>query len=141
MLFFVVNIKAQSANSSGSLTFNVTGFVDNSGQLLVQLFRKSDKVPAKPFKVIKAKIVANKSVVVVENLPFGEYAAILVHDKNMNGHIDHSWGIPNEPLGYTNNWKLSILSGMPTFEKLKIIFSDTNNVLKINMQEVKSDQK
>ena len=31
--------------------------------------------------------------------PYGDYAAILVHDKNKNGIIDHKWGIPAEPLG------------------------------------------
>lgn len=135
MLFLNINTSAQTEKSIGSLTFNITGFTDNSGQVLVQLFHKEDKVPTKPFKVVKAKITNKKALVVIENLGYGEYAAIIVHDTNSNGHIDHSWGIPSEPLGYTNHWKLTLLSGMPTFEKLKFTFSESNKSCAISMKK------
>jgi uncharacterized protein (DUF2141 family) len=102
--------------------------------VLVELFRKVDKVPTTPFKVLKAKISNQKALVVVSNLDYGEYAAIIVHDQNSNGHIDHSWGIPCEPLGYTNRWKLTILSGMPSFEKLKFKFSESENSFNIDLK-------
>ena len=69
------------------------------------------------------------------DLPFGDYAAIFVHDRNGNDKIDHRLGIPNEPLGYTNNWKLSLFSGMPTFEKLRFTFSASMNHFVIKMPE------
>jgi len=132
MLFATFNVVAQT---QGNLTFNLSGFADNSGQVLVELFRKTDKVPTEPFKVIIAKIVNNNAHVIISNLDYGEYAAIIVHDQNANGHIDHSWGIPSEPLGYTNNWKLTLLSGMPTFEKLKFRFSESGNSISIEMKK------
>ncbi len=116
---------SQNAKTTGTLTFNITGFADNSGQVIVELYFKGDKVPTKPSKHIKGKIVNKSAVVLVENLPFGDYAAIIVHDKNGNGIIDHKWGMPNEPLGYTNNWQLSLFSGMPSFDKLRFAFSPT----------------
>ena len=133
MLFLTINISAQTGKSIGSLTFNITGFADNSGQVLVQLFRNEDKVPTKPFKVVKSKISSKKAVVEIENLGYGEYAAIIIHDLNSNGHIDHRLGMPNEPLGFTNNWKLSLFSGMPTFDKLKFTFNESNNLFDIKM--------
>jgi len=134
-VLFTSGAYSQNVKTIGTLTFNVTGFADNSGQLLVQLFRKEDKVPAHPFKQIKATIINKKADAVIENLPYGDYAAIFVHDKNSNGKIDHSWGIPSEPLGYTNNWKLSLFSGMPSFDKLKFTFSIAQEHFSIKMPE------
>ena len=123
------------AQSRRTLSFDVTGFGDNSGQLLVEFFRKEDKVPTVPFKVIMVKITDKKAQVKIENFPYGDYAVIFVHDKNSNGKIDHSFGIPSEPLGYTNNWKLSLFSGMPTFDKLKFTFNASMNHFVIKMPE------
>ena len=56
-------------------------------------------------------------------MAYGDYAAILVHDENGNGKIDHSFGLPAEQLGYTNNWTLGVFTGMPSFAKLKFSFN------------------
>ena len=131
MLFLTSGLYSQNDLTKGKLTFNLTGFADNSGQVIVQLFRREDKVPAKPFMEVMAKITNKEAVVTIENLSYGVYAAILVHDKNANGYIDHRMGIPNEPLAYPNNWKLTLLSGMPTFDKLKFSFSQIKDHLTI----------
>ena len=135
LLFLTPNISAQTLKSMGSLTFKVAGFADDEGQVLVQLFRKEDKVPANPFRQVMAKITNREAIVLVDSLLYGEYGAIIVHDKNGNGHIDHRWGIPAEPLGYTNNWKLTLFSGMPSFEKLKFSFNESTGQYSIKMKE------
>ena len=127
ILFLAPGLYSQTDLTKGKLTFNLTGFEDNAGQVLVELFRREDKVPAKPFMEVTAKIINREAVVTIENLPYGVYAAIIVHDKNSNGHIDHRMGMPSEPLAYPNNWKLTLLSGMPTFDKLKFSFSQLTN--------------
>jgi uncharacterized protein (DUF2141 family) len=76
--------------------------------------------------IAKSKIVNNEAKVDFQNLPFREYAIIVVHDLNLNDVIDHKWGFPAEPLGYSNKWKLSLFSGMPTFDKLKFVFDKSN---------------
>ena len=119
-----------------TLTFHVTGFGDNIGQALVYLYRAQDDVPKKPFMHLKAEIVNKESDLAVTNLPYGLYAAIVVHDLNANGKIDHRWmGMPAEPMGYSNNWRFSLFSGMPTFEKLKFLFSRQNSTITIRMKE------
>ena len=126
---------SQTAKPSETLTFHVTGFENNTGQALVFLFKEGDNVPTKPSVTLKAAIVNNTADLSAGNLPYGEYAAIVVHDLNGNGMIDHKWGFPAEPLGYTNNWKLSMFSGMPTFEKLKFNFSKSTCTITIKMNE------
>lgn len=123
------------AQNCGTLSFDVIGFADNSGQLLVELFRKEDKVPIKPFKLIKVKIADKKTQVTIDDFLYGDYAAIFVHDKNANGEVDHRWGIPSEPLGFTNNWELSLFSGMPTFEKLKFTFDASKKHFQVKMPD------
>ena len=51
-----------------------------------------------------AKVPAEKGVtrVVLEDLPEGEYALAIFHDKNGNEQLDTNWlGIPKEPLGFS----------------------------------------
>jgi uncharacterized protein (DUF2141 family) len=134
-MFLTICASSQKSAPTGTLTFNISGFSDNTGQVLVQLFRKEDKVPKNPLKVVKAVISNQAAVVQIENFSFGEYAAIVVHDKNSNEIIDHRWGMPNEPLGYTNNWQLTLFSGMPTFEKLKFTFNKSANKYEIVIKE------
>lgn len=126
---------SQTENPTGTLAFHIAGFENNTGQTIVLLYRKADKVPKSPYLQIKAEILNKESVVAVKDLPFGEYAAIVVHDQNKNGTIDHKWGFPAETLGYTNNWKLSLFSGMPTFEKLRFLFSRPDETVVINMAD------
>ncbi len=134
-LLLLTVVYSQKCSTTGTLTFNVTGFADNSGQVIVQLFRKDDKVPTQPFKQVKAGIFNKTAVVVVPDLAFGDYGAIVVHDKNSNGIIDHRWGIPAEPLGYTNNWELSLFSGMPTFDKLRFSFGPSRDKYTVSMNQ------
>jgi uncharacterized protein (DUF2141 family) len=116
-----------------NLTLHVTGFESNVGQALLRLFRKEDKVPTKPFMTVKATIANKEASFVIDKLAFDDYAAIIVHDQNSNNDIDHSFGIPSEPLGFTNNWKLGLFTGMPTFEKLKFTFSKADNTFTVKM--------
>jgi uncharacterized protein (DUF2141 family) len=136
-ILIVTNVFVLSAFSQTEITLTIraTGFKSNIGQSILELYRKEDNVPKKPFMVLKANIVNNEATFSVKNLAYGDYAAIIVHDQNSNGKIDHSFGIPSEPLGFTNNWELGLFSGMPSFEKLKFTFSKTNISLTVKMND------
>jgi uncharacterized protein (DUF2141 family) len=126
-------LNAEPQETEGKLTFHLTGFENNSGQAILKLFRQEDKLPSKPSLELKAEIIGNESLIWVDHLPYGEYAVIVVHDKNSNGEIDHTLGIPTEPLRFTNNWHLSLFSGMPSFEKLKFLYNGSHNTITIRM--------
>lgn len=96
-------------------------FAEDSGQALFMIYRAKDDLPSSPFNKVTASIKDGKATARIE-LPIGEYAVILLHDKNRNGTVDHWLGFPSEPLGYSANWKLSWRSGMPSFRKLKFDF-------------------
>jgi uncharacterized protein (DUF2141 family) len=82
---------------------------------------------------VNSIIVNKKAIFAIKNLLFGDYAAIVLHNQNSNNKIDHSWGFLSEPLGFTNNWKLSLFFGMPTFEKLKFNYSKSNSIFDIKL--------
>lgn len=129
------SVYAQMANENDGLTFKATNLEDNTGQLLVYLYRKGDDLPSKPCKVVKASITNMEASANFSGIPYGSYAAILVHDKNNNGEIDHKWGFPAEPLAYTNNWKLGLFSGMPSYEKLKFSYTEKHHSIEITFDE------
>lgn len=108
-----------------TLTITGSNFQNDIGKAVVNLFRKQDDVPKKPFRTASAGIVNGEATIEFKNLPYGDYAAVLFHDENSNNVIDHRFGFPNEPIGFSNDWRLSFFSGMPTFEKLKFRFYDT----------------
>ncbi len=123
------------AQESGTLTIEAVNFESNKGIAIVHLFRKQDDVPKKPFMQATGKIIDSKAKIVFNALPYGEYAAILFHDENLNGVLDHKFGFPNEPMGFSNQWKLSLFSGMPTFPKLKFEFSAKRQECSLTIRE------
>ncbi len=108
-------------------------FANNNGQSVANLFVKGESLKKKPTHQIISKIIDGKAVFEFKDLPFGDYAVILWHDKNANGDLDHSFGMPSEPLGYSNHWRFSLFSGMPTFVKLKFNFSNQSNSITIKV--------
>lgn len=112
-----------NAQSSGTLTIKASNFSRDSGKAVVNLFREADDIPKKPFMQSSSDIVNGKAVVTFQ-IPYGNYAAILFHDENSNQELDHKFGFPNEPMGFSNEWNLTLFSGMPSFNKLKFHFSD-----------------
>ena len=117
-----------------SLNIYAFNFKSNEGNALVSIYKEGDKLSKDPYKQVSCKIANQKAVVMINDLPYGKYAAIVWHDKNNNGDHDHSWGIPTENMAFSNQWKLTLFSGMPNFEKLKFEFSALKNTIEINME-------
>jgi uncharacterized protein (DUF2141 family) len=121
------------SNQNGLLTVITSGYNNDNGKAVLLLFRKDDKIPSSPFKTYTAKISNKRAVPEIQNLAFDNYAIILHHDGNGNGKIDHLMGLPNEQLGYSNNWTLGFTTGMPTFSKLKFQFSAIKHTQEIGI--------
>src|SRR5687768_1413933 len=116
------------AQETGTLTITATNFKNTKGHAVVNLFREQDEIPKKPFMTIKASIDAGVAEMIFANLPNASYAAIVYHDENDNGKLDHKLAFPSEPMGFTNNWNLSLFSGMPTFKKLRFEHSGQTRI-------------
>lgn len=133
----ISTIAFSQSQTSGkdTLTIYASNFSSDSGRAVVRLFRNEDDLPTKAFMEATSNIINGKSVLAFTDIPFGEYAAILFQDENSNSTLDHNFlGLPKEPLGFSNNWKLTIFSGMPSFPKLKFEFSEQKRDCKIDIE-------
>lgn len=133
LILAITFMSAFKQHTEGTLTINTTSFNNDKGKAVLFLFRKDDGIPNSPFKTLSADIKDGKASFQFQNLAYGEYAIILLHDENSNEKIDHSFGMPGEQLGYSNNWELGFFTGMPSFTKLKFQFSATAKTQSINI--------
>ncbi len=118
--------------TQADLTVHVSGFAHERGQALASLFRDGDDIFSKPYIRLAAKIQQGKATFVFRNVVPGNYAVTAFHDENGNNDLDHNFlRLPAEPLGFTNGFKLSMFSGMPSFEKLRFAFMADSKPLEI----------
>ncbi len=122
----------------GRLQFVIDSFNNDQGRAILVLYRRSDKLFGlqTAFRKAVVEIVNGQARASFEDVPAGEYAAIAVHDENNNGVVEHHWyGLPKEQVGFSNNFKLSILSGKPNFDKLAFTFTGTDTELAIHLRK------
>ena len=82
----------------------IQGIDKLEGEIRIAVFDSKEKYTKEP---IHAVVLAVDSTTVIwekADLPFGEYAIAVYHDKNKNGKIDTNFlGIPKEDYGFSNN--------------------------------------
>jgi uncharacterized protein (DUF2141 family) len=121
--------------ASADLNIEASGFNDESGHAIAKLFLPGQNVRQRGQFEIKADIRGGKASLALPALPPGEYAVVVFHDANDNGVIDHKLiGIPNEQLGFSNAFKLSLSSGLPTFEKLRFAHGESTQTIAIHVE-------
>ena len=135
LLFTNIALAQQPSRKTnkGTLTVNISSIESEKGTIRVNIFRKEDDIFGKPYLLKLITPDTDGIKVAFENLPFSEYVVYVFHDKNNNKKMDHSWGLPAEPFGYSNNWKLTLFSGKPSYEKTKMTFSKSNTTVNIKL--------
>lgn len=123
------------AQDSGALNVEASGFNTESGHAIAKLFLPGQNVRQRGNFEVKANIRGGKASLAFPALPPGDYAVVVFHDANDNGIIDHNLiGIPNEELGFSNAFKLSWPSGLPTFNKLRFAHSESAQTITIRVE-------
>jgi uncharacterized protein (DUF2141 family) len=138
-LFFTTElpaiVAAKAPDNTGSLTIIVKNTADNQGTIRAGLYKTPREFPmGKVFKSVEGKIKENRSIMIFDNLPEGDYAVAILHDRNDNKKMDYNFlGIPIEGYGFSNNIK-AILSA-PSFEQAKVaIQANAQQTITISMQ-------
>jgi len=116
-LVIFINLSFRSA--TGTITIQIEKLNSNKGSVLVSLYNTKESFPDKAEKAVakgKAAIVNGKAVLTFKDLPYGKYAAAILHDANNNIKMDFNVvGIPKEGYGFSNDAKGFM--GPPSFEK------------------------
>jgi len=131
-LFSFTKSQAQD-NNKGTLTVNISNIENKKGTIRVNIYRKVDDIFGKPYLLKLINPDTDGLKIGFNDLPFSEYVVYVFQDKNDNKKMDHNLGLPAEPFGYSNDWKLSLFSGMPSFKKTKMTFSKQNNTVNITL--------
>lgn len=125
---------ATDAPNIGALTLHVTGFVHARGHAVAKLYAPGDNVLGPGHWQVRTPIEGNTAVLRFEGFPAGRYAAVVFHDENDNGVIDHGLLGPKEPIGFSGKFVLNLLSGRPDFERLKFDFNPPAQTLELQVR-------
>lgn len=138
LLFLTLLVCTSSMSFAADVYVNLAG-LENKGQLMVALHRSQttfDNESATPYRYEIIKVSRSTMQIHFKNVPVGEYAVSLIHDKNMNNKLDKNFlGIPKEPFGFSNNPK--IMMSAPRFQECTFLLNQTDvkqiNIKLINM--------
>lgn len=102
--FFVLNFQSDKKE----LTLTISNIKYIEGNLEIGLFNSGDRFleSGRAYRKISIPVKSDSETFVIKDLPPGEYAISLYHDKNSNGVCDRNFfGIPKEPYGFSNNYR------------------------------------
>ena len=101
-----------------AIHLQVEGIKEVKGKLLIALYNNKEDFRDTE-KVYASQIIAVESDTIITqmpDIPAGEYAITLFHDKNDNGKLDTNFlGMPKEKYGFSNNPKVRFKA--PGFDK------------------------
>lgn len=131
ILFFGMQENKHFIEETSTIKVRVGEFRNAKGHLLVSLFNSKQYFPdneEKAFRNKKIKVTGENHEVVFENIPFGEYAIIFLHDENDNEEMDTNFvGAPKEGYGASND-AVNTFSA-PKYDEAKFTLnSSTKNI-------------
>lgn len=90
--------------SQNKLSVDVIGVKSNNGNVLVAVYNSSDSFldSDKMFSGGSSKAELGNTLVIIDDLPDGEYALAIFHDEDGDDELDTNWiGIPKEPICFS----------------------------------------
>lgn len=101
---FAQEITSDSVLQISRFTLLIEGIPEVKGEIRIAMFDSEQKYPEDPVHAIVLPVERKEVEWVVNDLPYGEYAIAVYHDKNKNGELDSNLlGIPKEDYGFSNN--------------------------------------
>lgn len=120
-------------NNHPQLTIKIQNIETLEGNIRIGVFNTSEKflTQGSTFKNYVIAVNNTTETIIIDDLPKGEYAFLLYHDKNADGKLNQNFvGIPKEPLAFSNNVKPKFAK--PTFEECKFSLVK-DRIIKVNL--------
>ena len=93
----------------GKITVTVNNVRNNRGQVYVEICPQNRFLKENCPYHATAPAHAGSTVVTIENVPAGQYAAQGYHDENKNNDLDQGlFGIPKEGLGFSRDARIGL---------------------------------
>ncbi|MCG8374707.1 MAG: DUF2141 domain-containing protein [Balneolales bacterium] len=121
------------ASDTGNLTIEIPDITEQKGTITIAIFDSEDGFPSETDKAIFKKSFTEYSESIIytfENVPYGQYAVVVMQDRNDNGKIDRRRIIPmpKEPIGVSNMSKMA----RPDFSSSTIDFNEDGMEISIS---------
>ena len=113
------------SSENPQLTIKVENIEELKGDIRIGIFNSNEKFlkQGHSFNEYKIAVTDTTETIIIDDLPKGEYAFIMYHDKNDDGKMNRNLiGIPKEPFGFSNNVRPKF--SKPTFEECKFILEE-----------------
>ncbi len=113
-----------SALAQLTLSIEIKGLRNNTGNIMLQLFDENKKVITQEM----SQIIDKTSSFSIKDLKPGKYAIRYYHDENLNGTMETNLvGKPTEGYGFSNN--ITGKFGPPPFEKWLFELKENKKIL------------
>jgi uncharacterized protein (DUF2141 family) len=116
------------------LTINVTNLESATAPVVMGIYGTKNKFPDSKdqLKEYRFKPKNGKLSAKIDDLTYGEFAMAIYQDVNSDGKIDKNMiGIPEEPFGFSNNYKPTIKA--PSFKDCKFDYNEHTNTVDISL--------
>ncbi|HSH52534.1 MAG TPA: DUF2141 domain-containing protein [Bacteroidales bacterium] len=133
LLLYISLLAGFVSDEKPQLTIIIDNIEVFEGDIRVGIFNTSENFLKQGFTFKKSKIAVKNTneTIIIDDLPRGEYAFILYHDKNADGKMNRNFiGIPKEPFAFSNNVKPKLAK--PTFKECKFSLEE-NLVLHVSL--------
>ena len=116
ILVIAATLLASSICAQNEVTVVVPNVKQIKGTMMVCLVKEESDFLKDCFQGESIKVESKETTAVFTDVPEGEYAITIFHDKNSDGKLNTNFiGIPKEPYGFSNN--PMALFGPPSYEK------------------------
>lgn len=136
VLLSICGLYAFAPQQNGTVSIEVEGLRNSKGQVCVLAFASSDgyykdKKKAKARKTFS--IQNQKAICQFTDLPYGNYAFILIHDENYSEDIDTNMlGMPTEGIAVSNN-AIGAFWQIKSFDEAKISLNQAVKAVKVKI--------
>jgi uncharacterized protein (DUF2141 family) len=135
LVMLVASVSPATAESSGKLIIDISGFPSSEGFAMVALHNSEDSYKSEGDIAIaktRTKVVNQKAQVVFVNLSYGWYGVSIFHDENANMKMDkNAMGIPKESYGFSNNAKGFF--GKPNYKDVMFQVNSAEKQIAVNL--------
>lgn len=119
----LISLAALAASGfSETLKIRVSGYKPAEGNIAVAVFDDPRAFPRKghlaKFKVSRPASGSEETLIEIAEVPPGEYAIAVFHDRNADGQLNTLFGLPREGFGFSNNAR--VVFGPPSFESARV---------------------
>ena len=114
----------------------IKGLKNTNGQIMISINKGPEGWPEENF--IEQRIIptftAPDFTVIFEDVPYGNYAVGVLHDKDKSGEMTKNFiGIPKEAYGFTQNYK--VVFRAPHYEEANFDANTPELTLEVNLQD------